>query len=240
MIKKVIGYWSLTFKWCVVIGIFLASPASVYAATLSLSPATGTFNRNCSFNLDIVLDTQGEATDGTDAYLSFDTAKFSANAITKGTIYAEYSGNNIDTTTGKVYISGLADATTPFNGKGTLATVNFTIKPTATAGLSQIKFDFDVNDKTKTSDSNVVLHSTDTALDVLSSVTDGNYTVGTGTTCLAQGATGTGSTSTASGAVSPSAGPDVLPPAGSGSLTATLTIVGGILTILGFLGLAIL
>lgn len=227
MIKLlVIGSWLL-------VSLFVVLP--VQAATLSLSPAAGTFNKNCNFTLDLVLDTQGEQTDGTDAYLIYDTSKFIANSITKGTIYTEYSGNNIDTEHQKVYISGLADANAPYNGKGTFASVSFSVKPTTPAGASQIKFDFDPNDKTKTSDSNVVLHSADTALDVLSAVVDGTYTVGTGTTCAAQGATG----ASASASIAPSATP-MLPNGGSPNLTATLAIVGSILTILGILGLVIL
>src|SRR5207248_2085251 len=63
------------------------------------------------------------------------------------------------------------------------ATVNFTVLPTAPAGLTQVKFDFDPNNKLKTTDSNVIDKST--AADVLNNVTDGSFTVGSGS-CAAQ------------------------------------------------------
>ena len=45
----------------------LLSTSSVLASTLSVSPATGTFNRGCTFIIDVNLDTQGAPTDGADA-----------------------------------------------------------------------------------------------------------------------------------------------------------------------------
>lgn len=236
MKKTIIGLISLTFIFAV--------PVQASAASLALSPATGTFNKGCSSNLDIVLDTGGEQTDGTDAILIYDNSRFTANSITSGTLYADYPGNNVDDATGRVTISGLASVSQAFSGKGVLGTVNFTVKENAPAGATQIKFDFDPNDKTKTTDSNVVQRGT--VVDILSSVTNGSYTVGTGA-CGAQ--TGTGGTIVPAGDVSaPSGGVETkkpiptktLPSAGSESLTFTLAIIGSTLTILGVLGLALL
>ena len=139
---------------------------------------------------------------------------------------------------GKITVTALASVTTPFTGKGNLATVNFTVKSDAPTGLTQVNFDFDPNDKTKTSDSTVVQRST--VKDILNSVVNGSYTIGSGA-CSA-GAPPQGGIGTPSGAVSsPSAVPSqTLPPAGSQDLTYALAIVGSILTILGILGLAFL
>lgn len=224
--------------------LFLASPAQALAATLSLSPQSGTFNSGCSFSLGVVLNAAGAQTDGTDAILIYDTARFSATSVSKGTIYEDYPGTNIDDSGGKITISGLASVSTPFSGNGTLATINFTVKSAAPAGATQIRFDFDPNDKTKTTDSNVVERGT--IADVLSSVVDGNYTIGTGS-CIAPspspGVVGSGrgapGTSTPSASLQPVPSP-TLPPGGTAELTYTLTIVGVVLTILGILGLAFL
>lgn len=229
--------------------VFLLLPTTNYqlltasAATLSLSPSAGTFNKNCVFSLNILLNTANSQTDGTDAYLIYDASRFTATSILNGTTYSEYAGNSIDTTLGRVWVSGLT-SDQPFTGQGTFATVNFSVKATAPAGSSQIRFDFDPNDKTKTSDSNVIEHNNEAVIDVLSSVTDGSYTIGTGTACaatnpssspyLGQGAIG------ATSSASPSPSPEVLPPAGSAQLTVTLAIMGITLTILGILGLALL
>ncbi|OGE30714.1 hypothetical protein A3C59_03290 [Candidatus Daviesbacteria bacterium RIFCSPHIGHO2_02_FULL_36_13] len=229
----VVSYW------------LLVSPAAVLAASLSLSPASGTFNKGCNFSLQIVLDTGSAQTDGTDAIVTYDQSKFSATSISSGSIYPDYPGNNIDDTTGKLTVSGLASVSSPFTGKGTLATVNFTVKENAGPGVSQMKFDFNANDKTNTTDSNVVERGT--VADVLSSVVNGNYTIGSGTTCAAATTSTTPkpgvNTSTASGAVTAPTIDDIVgkgEDTGATELTFTLAIIGSILTILGILGLALL
>ncbi len=171
----------------------LAMPASAFAATLSLSPATATVNKNCTFSVDIKLDTQGQDTDGTDVILSYDTTKFNVTtgSIVNGKIYADYPGNSV--TTGKISISGIAPASQPYNGSGTFATLNVQVLATA-AGSGTLKFDFDPNDKTKTTDTNVVQGGAD-PVDILSQVTDGTYTIGAGTNCTATTGTTTGGTS---------------------------------------------
>lgn len=238
--------------------IHYQSPA-VFAqqATLSLSPSSGNFNRGCSYPVQIVLNTSGAQTDGTDAILIYDTSRLSATSIAQGSIYSDYPGNNIDDTAGKVNLSGLASVTQAFSGQGTLATVNFLVKENAPTGATQVRFDFDSNDKSKTTDSNVVQR--DTVADILNSVVNGNYTIGTGT-CTGSGtSTGTSTGTTgSSGAVSISGQGSTLISSGSADfskktldefvggktgseqLTYTIAIIGATLTILGAIGLAIL
>ncbi|MBI3109900.1 hypothetical protein HYZ06_02555 [Candidatus Daviesbacteria bacterium] len=226
-------------------------PSGVLAATLSLSPSSGTFNKNCGFTLDITLDTTGADTDGTDAILIYDASRFTVNSInTQNKVYPDYPGNNVDEISGKITISGLASVAQAFSGKGSLATLSMTVKETAPAGATQIKFDFDPNDKTKTTDSNVVQRGT--IVDVLNSVTNGSYTIGSGA-CGAQPSPTPGTTIVTfpqgtTVVSTPSAFPktidQIVDQTGKGpgtpQLTFTLAIVGGILTILGMLGLALL
>ncbi|MDP3733142.1 MAG: cohesin domain-containing protein, partial [Candidatus Daviesbacteria bacterium] len=230
------------------------TPANALAATLSLSPATGTFNKNCPLNMDVILDTTGADTDGTDAIIIYDASRFTINSInTQSKVYPDYPGNNVDEASGKITISGLASVTQAFSGKGTLATLSMTVKEVAPTGTTQVKFDFDPNDKTKTTDSNVVQRGTVT--DVLNSVVDGSYTIGTGTCGVsASPSPGTGTIATpaprGSTTVStPSAQPKTIPgtiddavggKTGTVEFTAAVAIVGGILVILGILGLALL
>lgn len=228
-----------------------ASLVFAQAATLSLSPSTGTFNKGCPVALQINLNTAGAQTDGTDVILIYDTSKFNAVSIASGSIYGDYPGNNIDTTNGKITVSGLASVTSPFSGSGILATVNLQVLEKAVAGATQIKFDFDPANKAKTTDSNVVDR---TVSDILNSVTNGSYTIGTGS-CVA-GATPTpapgggalppGRGGTPSGAIATVPPNPInptnpgLPPAGTEQLTFTLVIVGSILTTLGIFGLILL
>lgn len=228
--------------------LFLAAllPSSALAATLSLSPSSGTFNKGCQFGLDINLDTAGAETDGTDAILLYDNTRLTANSIdtelpTK--IYSDFPGSNIDDATGKITVSGLASVSQGFNGKGTLAKIYFTVKEAAPIGATQVKFDFSSGGKT--TDSNVVQRGT--VADVLSSVTNGNYTIGTGS-CTAPSPgfrTGQGQATIfvatpASQIFTQSIPVKTLPEAGSEQLTFTLAIIGSALTVLGILGLALL
>lgn len=212
-------------------------PAYAQQATLSLSPSSGTFNKGCGFSLQVLLNTGTAQTDGTDAIVIYDPARFSATSVTSGTIYPDYPGNNIDEVGGKITISGLASITTPFSGSGTLATINFKVLDSAQAGVSQIKFDFDPNDKAKTTDSNVVERGT--VADILNSVVNGNYTIGTGTCVSTTSGLGKGATGIATPSAQPTPKP-TLPPGGTEGTTYALATVGMILTVLGILGLALL
>lgn len=204
-------------------------------ATLSLSPSQGTFNRGCSYPVNINLNTSGSQTDGADAILIYDPSRLSATSITSGSIYADYPGNNIDLVNGKITVSGLASVTEPFNGQGIFATINLNVKTDAPLGVTQLNFDFDPNNKSKTTDSNVVQRGT--VQDILNSVVNGNYIIGTGACGVLAAGGGAIATATPSATTSPTA---TLPPAGSEKLTYTLTIIGSILTVLGILGLALL
>lgn len=243
--------------WVFAIGYSLFTPSLVLAgsATLSLDPSSGTFNQGCSFSVNVYLDTGGARTDGTDAIINYDSSRFTASPIINGTIYPDYPGNNVDAATGKITVSGLASVNAPFSGKGTLATLNFTVKDTASAGSTQITFEFDPQDKTSTRDSNVVTAQQGTVTDELNSVVNGNYIIGTGL-CSGQAAP----SPTPAPVVIYRGGPyDATPPArvtppqnldqlvdrtgkgtGTPELTSTLAIFGSILTVLGILGLALL
>ncbi len=233
MIKKLFASFAALFT-------LLAFPALSYAATLTLSPSSGTFNRGCNVSIKIDLDTTGTNTDGTDVILSYDPGKFTvlASSIVNGTIYADYPGNSVDSAGGKISISGISSVASPFNGKGNFATLNIKVADNAPAGTAAIKFDFDPNDKTKTTDSNVVERGT--IADVLSSVTDGNYVIGTGSCIGGQGQalTGSGLAGTPSATKSPLV--KELPSSGLTDTTTLLAIIGTILTIIGIAGLALL
>lgn len=227
----------------IVITVILTPVACAQTATLSLSPAIGTFNKGCAFTLEIALNTGSAATDGTDAILIYDPARFQATSVASGTIYPDYPGNNIDEAGGKVTVSGLASVTNGYSGSGTLATVNFKVVDTAQTGLSQIKFDFDPNDKGKTTDSNVVERGT--VSDILNSVVNGSYTVGSGTCAVPSASPGLGKGAVGVGSTAPEPTPPSIDDAvggqtGTEALTFTMAIIGSVLTIIGILGLVLL
>lgn len=234
------------FLSLITLHLSLITPVFAAGATLSLSPSSGTFNTGCNVSLDINLDTGAAQTDGTDAILFYDPTRFTATSIKNGTIYSDYPGNNIDTQAGKIVISGLSSVSTPFKGQGVLATINFTVLSTAPEGATQITFDFDTNNKAKTTDSNVV--ERDTVADTLNQVTNGNYTIGTGEcgAALTTTPTITPFQGSKGGLTNPIPTKTIDDFAGGGKTaglsTPTLVVagVGGIFIILGILGLVLL
>ena len=235
-------------KGCIVFSFPFLVVSPALASTLSLSPTSGTFNKNCAFSLDVLLDTQGVGTDGADAYLNFDSSRFSMISIdTSGKVYTEYPGSGIDpNNANRILISGLAPFGKPYTGSGKLATINFTVKDGAQTGATQMTFDFDINNKNSTTDSNVV--QTGTSSETLSSVNNGNYIVGAGGCASASpipqgGNIGGSNISTPSASIPlktiPTKGGE-LPSGGTYEFTATIAVLGSILTVLGILGLAFL
>ena len=214
-------------------------PSTIYAtgATLSLSPASGTFNKGCTFSLTVNLDTGGASTDGTDAILFYDPTRLTATKITSGTIYPDYPGNNIDTQQGKITVSGLSSVTSAYSGSGVLATIDFQVAPNAPAGVTQVKFDFDPTDKAKTTDSNVVERGT--ISDILNQVVDGSFTIGSGACGSSKYGVG-GPESSSSSTVKPMPPVKTLPQSADFNTTLILGVGGSLLVILGILGLAIL
>lgn len=225
----------------------VSAQAATKLATLGLSPASGTLNQGCNYVLDINLDTAGADTDGTDVILLYENAKVVATSIVSGTIYPDYPGNNIDAQAGRITVSGLSSVTTAYKGSGVLAKINITIPNNAPLGPAQIRFDFDPNNKSKTTDSNVVERGS--VKDILNSAASGNYTIGTGTCSgVVTQVTPTPTPRLSGGGTidsTPSAKKPVLDEIVGGKTgvvetTIMLTVVGGVLTVLGILGLALL
>jgi len=219
-----------------IVSLLFTSPALVFAAgsTLSIAPATGTFNKGCDFSLTVSLDTGGYETAGTDLILIYDTSRFIANKISNGSVYPDYPGNIIDTQAGSVSISGIASGTSSYKGAGTLATVDFSVLETAPPGASQIKIDFDGADKSKTTDSNVV--EVGTMAETLNQVVNGNYVIGTGA-CGQGGGNATGS-ATITRTPTSYIPPTPLPGTADFNSTLILVILGFTLTSLGVFSLA--
>lgn len=233
---------AIVFAFLILNSAFII-PVYAQQATMNLTPSSGTYNPGCQFTTSLNLNTGGAQTDGTDAILVYDTSRLStnSNSIASGTIYPDYPGNNVDEATGRITISGLSSITSAFSGSGTLATITFTVLPQAPVGVATVNFDFDANDKSKTTDSNVVERGTVT--DILSTVVNGNYTIGTGTACANGGSvvpTGNGISTPSGGLNDGSSYNKTLPPAGTEQLTYTIAIVGTTLVILGILGFALL
>lgn len=203
-------------------GVFLfLSVTTVSAATLSLSPTSGSVTSTTPVTLTITLDTASAKTDGTDIRLVFDPAKLQAvDPISPGTIYGTYPAKTIDNTSGKVVVSGIAEIGKPYTGKGTFATVQFKAVSGAT-GTGTVAIDFTQG---STTDSNVAENGTNK--DVLTSVQNATLTIGGGVVVVPPATGG-----------SPSATPRTLPDTAFGGPLAMLFGSGASLVSLGFWGL---
>lgn len=216
--------------------VFLGFPRVASAASLTFDPPTGTFNRGCPVSIKINLDTEGAQTDGTDSIFTYPASTFTTSVsqiLPNTSVYPDFPGNSIDTSLGKVTISGLASASSPFVGKGALSTVNFTVSNEAVLGPAIFKFDFDPNDKSKTTDSNVVEHGT--VVDLLSLAPDATYTIGTGPCPVGAGR---GLVGTPSALVYKSL-PETLPQGAAINPTLILGGLGTVLVLLGLIGVVI-
>lgn len=217
MIKKVIRLFVVIISSFV----FICFSTDVLAATLSVDPSSGTFNKGCPASIKVNLDTNGAQVDGVDVVLKYTQAQLSVTPgqiSTNAAMFPDFPGTSVNTSAGEINISGEASATAPFSGKGTMATINFTVPQDAPAGSTSLNFSFD---PTKTTESNVIEHTT--LAQLLTSVTNGSYTIGSG-------ACGSTSTSTTSTSTTPSTIVYQLPQGGLGTPSAQLgqkTPVGG-------------
>lgn len=157
-----------------ILSFFITGAAD--AATLSLSPGTGSKTVGSTFPVDIVLDTQSQPIDGVDVVLSYNPvllevqdANSSASGvqISPGGIMNTVTYNLANAATGEIFFSKVPTPGTTYNGTGTLATMTFRA---LAAGTSAVTFRFAPGN---TTDSNVALNGTD----ILTAVANGQYTV---------------------------------------------------------------
>lgn len=183
------------------LGVLLAAPAFAQAATMSLSPSSGSHAASSTFEVKILLDTGGATTAGADANIQFDPSVLqvvdansgtSGTQVLPGTLYSQTSFNSVDNTTGLIDFSGAKTSSSGgYKGSGTLATITFqAVKATSS---TPVTFKFTSGE---TTDSNV---SDADGKDLLTAVTDGAYTItaadGSSSSGTSSGTTG-GSTTT--------------------------------------------
>ncbi len=168
-------YLLITLSFCSILG--LIKPNLTNAATLSLSPSSGSYTVGDTFEAQIILDTEGAETDGVDIhYLNYDPSLLEvqdANVeqtgiqISPGTLYSNTPLNSVDVTNGRIDFSQTTAGGNTYNGNGVLATITFKV---LSQGTANIIFDFTLEE---TTDTNVA----SSGQDVLTSVANGSYTL---------------------------------------------------------------
>ncbi len=127
-------------KFLLVLGLvilFLFSNQEILAASLNLSSSNSTPQVGEEFWVEVYLDTQNQATLGTDVILIFDPQFFEAKEIQEGVIYPSYPGKKIDNEQGKIFLSGVANYGAPVSISGVLGKIKFMPKK---QGKGEISF----------------------------------------------------------------------------------------------------
>jgi len=172
MSKKILIFLSL---FC----LFLISKSSTFAADphLFLSPTNGNFSED--FNLEVRIDTGGQAAGGVDVLLEFPKSLLSAQNITKGTAFSEVF-SSIKNDEGKLIISAYfpyTESEKSYTGtNGLIATVSF--KPLG-SGSASVNF---VCNPNSTNESNIVEKINSKDIIVCSANVNGSYSLTTSTT----------------------------------------------------------
>ena len=162
---------------------FLLTPINTLAATLTLTPSTGSYNVGDIFSVQISLNTSGVAINGVDINnLNFNPAvlqvvdsdaSLSGAQITPGILIPITSLNTVNNTTGDIAFSQQSNLGQTFtNSSGqTLATVNFRA---IALGNANLQFDFVSG---VTTDTNVIGVSSGNVTDLLISAQQSSISV---------------------------------------------------------------
>ena len=146
-----------------------AAPIKAEAgALLAFSPAQKMVKVGEEFEVELILDTKGVGTSGTDVIIDYDPALIEVRNVRPGLLYQKYPLNEVDAAGGKIGFSGVATPPKAFSGKGTLAYLKLKALEAGTATLT-IEFT-----KGETTDSNVV-QARSGGKDILDKIISGQY-----------------------------------------------------------------
>jgi hypothetical protein len=181
LIKKTI-FSFLVFVALNTLFLILNSSSPVWAATMSLSPATGSYALGATFTVDIIVDPASDSISAASAIVDFDNAKLTAVSVAKGAMFSMDPLTNTigisttDPTKGEIrYDSGSLGATGTTT-RGTLATITFR---TIAAGTAAVTFVFDPTLTTGTS----LVAASSGPTNLLTTTSGGSYSIATsGTT----------------------------------------------------------
>ena len=161
----------------IVLGAAIASvPGFCIAASLSLSPSQSSVKVGGTFDVNLLLDTQGAPVESVDVYyLNFNPAVLAVVdadpseegvQIAAGNLFSDTLENSADNVNGHLAFSQITTAVEGYSGQGTLATITFQALTKGTAGVS-----FNINEAN--GGSNVLSGGAG----VLNSVINGQYEI---------------------------------------------------------------
>lgn len=238
MIKQLLSksYWLVLG-----VGLAMAAPAAAQAATLSLSPTSGSYAAGATFEVKVMIDTGSARSSGVDVTVKFDPSVLQVvdsgsgtegTQISAGSLYSQVTVNSADNSTGRITFGGATSGTsTGYSGSGTLATITFQAQKEASA--TAVSFDYQSG---STTDSNVTDKTT--AEDILTGVTDASYTITAASGSSSSGSSSGSGSSSQGGGASGTSGSDGS--GGSGTVADTGLDLDGymVATIVSLLGAA--
>lgn len=198
-------------------------------ASMTLSPSSGNYTVNGTFDVSVIMDTGGAQSSGSDFILTWSPASLieiqTASDVSYGSAPLFTSNTpSRDNTNGKIIsISTMNVATSTYSGKGTLATMKFKAKSTGTVTL---RFECTAGSR---SDTNIWSSGSDVINCDQSS--GGSYNITSGST----GATATPAPIGAPATAVPGTGTKGgLPNSGAFEVTLALGVGGALLLAFGF------
>jgi len=105
-------------------------------AILSLSPNSGNFTKDQTFEINVLLNTGDKPVVAVDVSLTFDSSKLQVQSVTPGSLFQNQIVLKNETSNSKILLS--LGSFTPFTGSGTYGTIKFLA---AGIGDAQISFD---------------------------------------------------------------------------------------------------
>jgi len=190
---------------------------SVFAGKMEFNPATGTYAKDATFTVKVIVDTESINATSADAVIQFDNTLLSVDSVADGTFYPTvlHSDNN-----GTLVISGIVNSVDAVvSGKGELATITF---KALTAGTASVKFDCTQG---QLNDSNISKSETSSQSDIdvltCSSLVNASYTI-TSNGSVTPTSTDSGATATPTLAGAVTATPTSIPNTGSLDMVALI------------------
>lgn len=144
--------------------------ATTGSGTISLSPASGTYRVNQTFNVNVLADSGGLQLDGTDIVVHYNPAVLKVTSLTAGAIFPSTPALANNSTTGEISISSLANKGQPVIVSGTLATIQFQV---IGSGQTPVTLDFVSTSKARTG-----MAQDSTVAQVLNTAFSASYTAG--------------------------------------------------------------
>jgi hypothetical protein len=142
--------------------------------TLSLSPSSGNYRVNQTFNVNVLANSGGLSLDGADIVIHYNPSVLRVTNLTAGSVFAATLALANDPSSGEINISSVANQGQPVTVTGTLATIQFEVIGSDQTPQTLVTIDFN-----SFSNSRATMSQDGTVAQVLGQVYSASFTAGT-------------------------------------------------------------